>query len=157
MLQEVGGDDGTTLVGDAVKVLDRDEGDGPLVEAPDLWFEAETQKYVLLFSNHCWSEAGYSVNYAVSDTGIRGEYVKLNGTTGTGEGDKGGRGLIRTMGGDGFNLTAPGGAASWYDEETGERGIVFHADCEGGFRCMFGAGVRFKNGKLEVFENGGSR
>ena len=158
MLQEVRREDGTTLVGEPVQVLDRDEGDGPLVEAPDLWYDAEAQSYVLFFSNHCWSEAGYSVNYAVSDRGIAGGYVKLNGTAGTGQGvggKTGERALIRTMGQDGFNLTAPGGAASWYDEETGERGIVFHADCEGGFRCMFGAGVRFKDGRLEVFSKNG--
>ncbi|KAK3994723.1 glycosyl hydrolase [Cladorrhinum sp. PSN332] len=135
MLQRVSETDGVTLVGEPVQILDRDERDGPLVEAPDLWYDQKSGRHVLFYSNHCWSEEGYSVNYAVSDSGVAGNYVKMNGTGDTGE-----RALVMTEGrGDGFNLSAPGGAAGYVDAE-GKSGIVFHANCKEG-RCLFGAGI----------------
>ncbi|KAK4228265.1 family 43 putative glycoside hydrolase [Podospora fimiseda] len=133
MLQRVNETDGVTLIGEPVEILDRDERDGPLVEAPDLWWDGK--RHVLFYSNHCWSEEGYSVNYAVSTDGVEGEYVKMNGTNG------GERALVMTEGiGDGFNLSAPGGATSFWDEEKGESGIVLHANCREG-RCLFGVGI----------------
>ncbi|KAK4190677.1 family 43 putative glycoside hydrolase [Podospora australis] len=120
LLQEVDVDDGITLVGKPVKILDRDEQDGPLVEAPDLWWDGEGGQYVLFYSNHCWSEPGYSVNYATSPK-IGGVY------------EKAGEPLVAT--GDGANVTAPGGASSLPGGE-----IVFHGFCGDG-RCLFGLGI----------------
>jgi hypothetical protein len=107
-------------------VLDRDgaAGDGPLVEAPDLLWVADDNggkgRYVLFYSNHCWDGPGYSVHYAVAEGNISGPYARADGA------------LIQT--GDGFNVTAPGGAAS----VPGGGWMVFHGDCPEG-RCLFGA------------------
>ncbi|KAK4163619.1 family 43 putative glycoside hydrolase [Cladorrhinum sp. PSN259] len=154
LLQRVNETDGVTLIGEPTAILDRDEKDGPLVEAPDLWFEEASQKYVLFYSNHCWSEEGYSVNYAVSENGIAGRYVKMNGTViveGNGE-EVRQRALVMTQGrGDGFNVSAPGGASSYRDEDTGRSGIVFHANCREG-RCLFEAGIEMgEDGGVKVF------
>ncbi|KAK3902616.1 putative arabinan endo-1,5-alpha-L-arabinosidase C [Staphylotrichum tortipilum] len=127
VMQEVDGGDGVTLRGEGVEVWDRDAagGDGPLVEAPDLVYDERHQggRYVLFYSNHCFDGPGYSVNYAVS----------VEGGNVTGPYERGGL-LVGT--GDGFNVTAPGGAAS----AEGAGWMVFHGDCPSG-RCLFGAGL----------------
>ncbi|KAK4039433.1 putative arabinan endo-1,5-alpha-L-arabinosidase C [Parachaetomium inaequale] len=140
VLQEVDRGDGGGLGGGGVEVFDRDGGpegvDGPLVEAPDLFFftttttavgrgeggeeSGEGGRYVLFYSNHCWDGPGYSVNYAVAEGNVTGPYKRRTER------------LIGT--GDGFNVTAPGGAAS----VPGGRWMVFHGDCPQG-RCLFGA------------------
>ena len=135
MLQEVDALDGVTLIGEPVQVLDRDAAiDGPLVEAPELallngdGYGNDGGVYVLLYSNHCWDGPLYSVNYAVSrveDGGsVKGPFKRPVGA----------KPLIQT--GDGFNVTAPGGAA-WAE---GGGWIVFHGNCEQG-RCLFGATI----------------
>jgi hypothetical protein len=139
ILQEVNSTDGVSVIGDGIEVLDRDgETDGPLVEAPDLMYletgfgeDGTEGGYVLFYSNHCWDGPGYSVNYAVATGNITGPYKK------------GATPLIRT--GDGFNVTAPGGAAS----ASGGGWMLFHGDCEAG-RCLFGAGLRVDGGGLAV-------
>ncbi|KAI9694414.1 MAG: hypothetical protein M1822_000030 [Bathelium mastoideum] len=72
MLQQMA-PDGITVRGDAVQILDRDEGDGPLVEAP--YLRKYGDKYVLFFSSNCFSSPGYDVSYAVADN-ITGPYHK---------------------------------------------------------------------------------
>jgi hypothetical protein len=150
MLQEVDGEDGVGLVGEAVQVLDRRDGngeggDGPLVEAPDLFWSggvgaiSETGsdggggkgRYVLFYSNHCWDGPLYSVNYAVAEN-ITGPYER-----------RGNGPLIGT--GDGFNITAPGGAAS----VPGEGYLLFHGNCLQG-RCLFGAEMRVNGSTVFV-------
>ena len=132
VLQEVEAGDGVSLRGEGVEVLDRDEGDdGPLVEAPDL-MAVGGGRYVLFYSNHCWDGPGYSVNYAVAEGGnVSGPYERAQG----------GR-LIGT--GDGFNVTAPGGAAT-----EGGGWMVFHGNCPQG-RCLFGAAVDVTGGTVVV-------
>ncbi|KAJ4287910.1 hypothetical protein N0V88_007530 [Collariella sp. IMI 366227] len=73
MLQRVDEKDGVTMLGKAVKVVDRDpEVDGPLVEAPSLVRLREVPqgvkwRYVLFFSSHCYNEEEYDVRYAVAE------------------------------------------------------------------------------------------
>lgn len=120
MLQEVDGDDGITPIGSPVQILDREEQDGPLVEAPSLaWLEDEDGEgiYVLFYSSHCWVEGAYNVNYATADS-VFGPFQKSVYNP-----------LIQT--GD-LGLTAPGGATV----VDGDGWLVFHANCDEG-RCMF--------------------
>ncbi|GAB1314076.1 hypothetical protein MFIFM68171_04286 [Madurella fahalii] len=127
VLQEVDTAGGIALVGDPVVVLDRAEEDGALVEAPELVYVPAAEgegggkgTYVLFYSNHCWDGPEYSVNYAVAKE-INGPYRRSEDGP-----------LIRT--GDGFNITAPGGAGV----VPGGEWVLFHGDCPAG-RCLFGA------------------
>lgn len=117
MLQEVG-PDGVTKIGGPVKILDREDRDGPLVEAPNL-VRAKDGSYAILFSSHCFSTTLYNVNYAVA-TDVKGPYKRPASP------------LVQT--GD-FNLTSPGGATA--DADAGV--VAFHARCPQGRqgRCMF--------------------
>jgi len=64
MLQRVAGD-AVTLLGPPVQILDRDDSDGPLVEAPAL-VRAPGGWYVLFFSSNCYDSEQYDVGYAIS-------------------------------------------------------------------------------------------
>ncbi|KAI5865641.1 glycoside hydrolase family 43 protein [Durotheca rogersii] len=120
-LQEVE-QDGVTKIGDPVTILDRDDADGPLVEAPDLVLDEEEGLYILLYSAGCYLEPSYSVNYATA-TNVTGPFEKAQ------------RRLFRT-GDRGFQ--APGGANGVRSEDGVT--LVFHAGCPEG-RCMFIAGT----------------
>ncbi|KIW96948.1 uncharacterized protein Z519_02339 [Cladophialophora bantiana CBS 173.52] len=104
MLQEVG-PDGTTLIGDAIELLDRDEFDGPLIEAPSL-HRSDEGIYFLFFSSNCFTTPKYDVSYATA-TNIWGPYTKSS------------RPLLVTSDAD---LTGPGGM----DIIKGGELIVFH-------------------------------
>ncbi|KAK4171573.1 family 43 putative glycoside hydrolase [Triangularia setosa] len=124
-------EDGITFIEEKVMILDRTEEDGPLVEAPDLYWDEGTGTYVLFYSNHCWSEQGYSVNYATSKE-LSGKYKRSS---------KGS--LIAT--GDGLGIVAPGGASAVVrvggdDGENNKTSIVFHGNCAEG-RCLFGVDI----------------
>ncbi|KAM7223301.1 Glycosyl hydrolase, five-bladed beta-propellor domain containing protein [Rhypophila decipiens] len=156
ILQEVNQDDGVSLIGDPVEILDRlQEEDGPLVEAPSLVRVLLTSPsnsddddddddggrkaiYVLFYSSHCWMTDLYRVNYATAEN-VTGPYRRAAD----------GRPLIWT-GSGGFNLTAPGGATGWSTDH-GRGRLVFHADCEMG-RCLFEMGfeVRIDGGSGNV-------
>ncbi|KAI1138646.1 glycoside hydrolase family 43 protein [Hypoxylon sp. FL0543] len=116
MLQEVG-DDGVTKIGDPVQILDRTDGDGPLVEAPSV-VRTEDGMYILFFSSGCYLEPTYNVNYATSMS-LQGPYQRAE------------RPMIRT--GE-YSLQAPGGATAVNVRD--KVGIVFHANCPAG-RCMY--------------------
>jgi len=73
MLQEVGLD-GLSLIGDAVQILDRDDLDGPLIEAPTLHRSADGI-YFLFFSSNCFTTPKYDVSYATA-TNIYGPYTR---------------------------------------------------------------------------------
>ena len=143
VLVEVDRGDGVTVLGEGVEVLDREEGDGPLVEAPSLVRVDEEGQgvYVLFFSSHCWMTSLYRVGWAVSRGNVTGPYVR---------GAEGGR-LMWT--GDGrVNLTAPGGATAVVtDAKAGEGSMVFHANCEEG-RCLFERGWRVEGGVVSLVE-----
>lgn len=77
MMQKVKADDGTTPIGDPVKILDRGPDDGPLIEAPSLVavqsdMGAGGYLYVLFFSSNCYSTTYYDISYATSVQGVEG-------------------------------------------------------------------------------------
>ena len=108
MLQEVDPSDGITMLGKPKQVLDRDQADGPLIEAPSL-IRSEQGWYFLFYSSGCFTSPGYSVSYATSRD-IWGPYVKSD------------RPLLATGDGAGgleFSVVGPGGL----DVVTGEVGV----------------------------------
>ncbi|PGH14649.1 hypothetical protein AJ80_05829 [Polytolypa hystricis UAMH7299] len=113
MLQEVE-EDGIKKIGNPVQILDRDESDGPLVEAPYIT-RTEEGVYFLFYSSHCFNSKKYDVRYATS-LALEGPYRKAKER------------LLKT--GD-FHLTSPGGATVSPDGMN----ITFHADCPDD-RCM---------------------
>lgn len=104
MLQKVG-PDGVTLVDSPVQLLDRDAGDGPLIEAPSITRMANG-KYVMYFSSSCYSTDFYDVTYATADA-VAGPWTKYGP-------------LFTTQN---FGVTAPGGA----DIDADGTHMVFHA------------------------------
>ena len=107
MLQLVDANDWRTPVNDPIKILDREEHDGPLVEAPSMTAVRCDEGnggwcYVLFFSSNCWSTAYYDVSYAVSTDGIDGGLGNLE--VGKGFVKAGQPLLVSGMGG----LNAPG-------------------------------------------------
>ena len=75
MLQEVSASDGYTLIGSPTAILDRDDADGPLVEAPSLVRVSNSAAaggwmYVLFFSSNCYGGPDYDTSYAYSFNGV---------------------------------------------------------------------------------------
>ncbi|KAF1990659.1 glycoside hydrolase family 43 protein [Aulographum hederae CBS 113979] len=93
LLQAVGSD-GITPQGQPTTILDRDDSDGPLIEAPNLVRNPHGQ-YVLYYSSDCYLNPGYDVKYATADR-VSGPYHK--------------QGVVLKSGD--FGLTAPGGAGT---------------------------------------------
>lgn len=112
-------DDGFTLIGDAVPILDRDDSDGPLVEAPNLILHGDT--YFLFYSTHCFTDSEYDVRWATSKS-ITGPYIKS------------GQKLFKT--GD-YALTSPGGGTVY---GCGDK-MLFHGFCEPNKRCTYAANI----------------
>jgi beta-xylosidase len=107
MLQQVAAD-GFTHIGSPRQILDRDDGDGPLVEAPSLihvgnyWF--------LFFSSGCYAENTYDLSYATA-TSVTGPYTKARAPNAP---------LLVT---GSYGLKAPGSATFAKDGSK----VVFHA------------------------------
>ena len=93
MLQAVAAD-GITPIGGPSEVLDRDDFDGPLIEAPSLHRTAEGI-YFLFFSSNCFSGPLYDTSYATSRS-IYGPYTKSD--------------LPLFITGDGPDMRGPGGS-----------------------------------------------
>ncbi len=72
MIQQVG-DDGFTKIGDATQILDRDDADGPLVEAPSLVKSDGT--YYLTFSSNMYNTDLYDTSFATASS-VTGPYTK---------------------------------------------------------------------------------
>ncbi|KAI9762857.1 MAG: hypothetical protein M4579_000210 [Chaenotheca gracillima] len=72
-LQQVGAD-GFTASGSPIDLLDRDDGDGPLIEAPSLAKGGDT--YYLFFSSNRYDTKLYDVSYATA-TAITGPFTKV--------------------------------------------------------------------------------
>ncbi|KAK3707877.1 hypothetical protein LTR37_011879 [Vermiconidia calcicola] len=72
MLQQVE-EDGYTKIGDAIEILDRDEADGPLVEAPSL--VKNEGIYYLTFSSNMYDTDKYDTSFATA-TSVTGPYTK---------------------------------------------------------------------------------
>ncbi|KAF2435216.1 Arabinanase/levansucrase/invertase [Tothia fuscella] len=106
--------DGITPKGPPVQILDRDNRDGPLVEAPNL-VRTRNGQYALFFSSNCYTTPNYDVAWAVASN-IAGPYTKTGPMFVTG-----------TQG-----LSAPGGASIASDGVH----MVFHANFNGG-RAMY--------------------
>jgi beta-xylosidase len=106
--------DGYSLVGAAVQILDRSDADGPLVEAPSLVRSADGV-YVLFFSSNCYSGSLYDLSYATAQH-VDGPYTKSPAP------------LLVTP-----NQQAPGAA----DVNIDGTKLVFHADV-GGNRAQNG-------------------
>ena len=111
MLQQVSAADGFTLMGSPVEILDRDQRDGPLVEAPSL-VRTASGVYVLFFSSNCFSGPRYDTSYATSEI-LTGPYVKAKTP-------------LLTTGMRG--LKSPGGATVSRDGKM----LVWHADQKAG-------------------------
>ncbi|PLB38905.1 glycoside hydrolase family 43 protein [Aspergillus candidus] len=127
MLQRVA-EDGITVIGGPVEILDRDDTDGPLVEAPNLIFKDDT--YYLFYSTHCFTDPNYDVRYATSKS-LMGPYVKTNER------------LLKT--GD-WGLISPGGGTVC---PCGDR-MLFHGFCEEHKRCTYVAQVSLSDGKVAL-------
>jgi beta-xylosidase len=68
------GGDGYTVTGNPIRLINRDEADGPLIEAPAL-AKQDNGQYVLYFSSQCYTDKNYDTSYAVSDN-LLGGYRK---------------------------------------------------------------------------------
>lgn len=114
MLQQMSPQDGTTPIGDPVPILDRDDGDGPLIEAPSL-AKSAGGTYILFFSSNCYNTDLYDVSYATASS-ITGPYTKS------------GKPLLVSGDGPNGSLNSPGGA----DVAPDATRFVFHADLNKG-------------------------
>ena len=127
MLQAVEGD-GIIKKGIEIQVLDRDHGDGPLIEAPNI-VRTEDGKYVLFFSSGCYMGSTYDISYAMADK-VTGPYRKYGPLAITG-----------TAG-----LYAPGGASMSVDGQH----MLFHANQSAGNRPLYVAQVSIDTGSHVV-------
>ncbi|KAL8782731.1 MAG: hypothetical protein Q9213_005155 [Squamulea squamosa] len=105
---------GTAFIGPASTILDRDDNDGPLIEAPSLAYSAKEKMYLLFFSSNCYSGTLYDTSYATARN-VLGPYTKAKQPLLV-SGDYGGR------------LKSPGGAEVSPDASK----IVFHGNREAG-------------------------
>lgn len=120
--------DHVTADGKPVQIFDREESDGPLVEAPHL-VKSKEDIYFLFFSSHCFTSIRYNVNYATAKS-INGPYKRAR------------RPLLQT---GNFDLISPGGAAVSQDGTK----ILFHGNCSAG-RCMYAGNVTLEGTQASV-------
>ena len=132
LLQKVA-EDGFTPIGDAVQILDRSDadGDGPLVEAPNLILHGDT--YFLFYSTHCFTDPNYDVRYATAPS-VTGPFTKRNNQNNP---------LLK---GGGNGLTSPGGGTVC---GCGDR-MLFHGFCENDMRCMYAADVHIDGDQVTI-------
>lgn len=131
--------DAITPNGNAIQLLDRDDNDGPLIEAPSLANVGGT--YYLSFSSNMYDTTNYDVSYATASA-ITGPYNKAQAPHAP---------LLQT--GDPSNvgnLAGPGGA----DFNGDGSKIVFHAFENGqnidNGRAMYVANIGASNDVLSV-------
>lgn len=116
MLQKMHSD-GIQVDGDPIQLLDRDEQDGPLIEAPSVMLKDGI--YYLSFSSNYYNTEKYDTSYAYA-TSITGPWSKQHAphapllVTGTGSKNAG-------------KLSAPGGSDFSIDGDK----VVFHANLNG--------------------------
>ena len=113
MLARLAGD-GIRPIGNPTTLLNREDRDGPLIEAPSL-AKLGDGSYALFFSSNCWNSPFYDVSWATSRS-VAGPYTRKDSMMKTGTG----------------GLVAPGGASV---SEDGQH-MVFHANHEEG-RAMY--------------------
>ncbi|KAG6874913.1 hypothetical protein C0993_011625 [Termitomyces sp. T159_Od127] len=107
MLQKVAAD-GYTKIGSEIQILDRDDGDGPLIEAPSLIYFHNV--WFLFFSSGCFAEETYDLSYAYASS-VTGPYTKARSPDAP----------LLVSGKDG--LKAPGSACAAKDGSK----LLFHA------------------------------
>ncbi|KAK0647877.1 Extracellular endo-alpha-(1-_5)-L-arabinanase 2 [Lasiodiplodia hormozganensis] len=124
MQQKVAGN-GIDKIGSPYQVLDRDDNDGPLVEAPSI-AKLPDGRYVLFFSSNCFYSINYDVTYAIADK-VSGPYTKYGP-------------LFVSQGKHGF--WSPGGASIAGDATH----LVFHSYNPGGSdtRAMYTATLKWE-------------
>lgn len=127
ILQELESD-GVTKVGEPEIILDINDTDGPLIEAPNI-IRADDGTYFLFFSSHCFTSLGYNVKYAHAKS-INGPYTRAD------------RPLLQTTD---FGLDGPGGATISKDGTK----MVFHANC-GGWRCMYASAIDIQSANSTI-------
>ncbi|TLD39714.1 glycoside hydrolase family protein [Venturia nashicola] len=133
VLQEVAAD-GRTKVGPVINLLNREDVDGPSIEAPSISYIKE--KYFLFYSSNCWDSGFYDVKFATA-TSVRGPYKK------------GGQLLISPN----LGLINPGGA----DATTDGKFVTFHAGPPGK-RFMYTGRMDFDgDNTVNICTNGGCR
>lgn len=138
MLQKLN-PDGLTPDGSAIKILDRTDADGPLVEAPEL-IRSPDGVYFLFFSSGCTRAPSYDLKYATA-TNISGPYTRAS------------RELLRT---EDWGLEAPGSPGLFPDGK-GKWNLVFHARVkgeQGRVRAMFSSKVVLE-GKIATLVSAG--
>ncbi|KAJ5674638.1 uncharacterized protein N7477_004572 [Penicillium maclennaniae] len=131
--------DAVTPIGDATQLLDRDDNDGPLIEAPSLANIGGT--YYLSFSSNMYNTLNYDVSYATA-AAITGPYTKAQAP--------GAPLLVSGDASDAGDLGGPGGA----DFNADGSKIVFHAFENGQNldkgRAMYVADIGASNNVLSV-------
>ena len=135
MLQKLQAD-GVIQDGNPVQILDRDDGDGPLVEAPSLVYSGG--QYVLFFSSNCYNGGLYDTSYAIADD-VAGPYTKAVAPDAP----------LLVTGGNRGQLNSPGGAM------VGPEGtsMVFHSDltpADPSTRQMWTAGITIQKGRVLI-------
>jgi Glycosyl hydrolases family 43 len=125
LLQKVDPRNGIAKIGPPMSILDRNDADGPLVEAPSLAMFGG--KYFLFFSSNCYITDMYDVSFAVADR-IEGPYRKRGPLV-----------VSKT-----FGMHGPGGAEV---VATGDREghLVFHAGTVGQ-RLLFEGKLQYLGG-----------
>ncbi|KAJ0414813.1 glycosyl hydrolase [Aspergillus carlsbadensis] len=130
--------DGIKREGDAVQILDRDEADGPLVEAPSLVKVDGT--YYLSFSSNWYNSLNYDVSYATA-AAVSGPYSKVQAPDAPL--------LVSGDASDVGPLGGPGGA-DFLDQGR----IVFHAFNDGesidSGRGVWVAGIEVREGRITI-------
>lgn len=127
------GSDALTPVGDPIRILSRDDSDGPLIEAPSL-VRAADGTYVLFYSSHCFNSPEYDAKYATAPT-VSGPYTKAS------------QPLLNS----GATLSSPGGV------DIGPEGkrMLFHADKTAGdpsIRQTWSAEISIQGGQVSIVE-----
>ncbi|KAL4784896.1 glycosyl hydrolase [Aspergillus varians] len=138
MLQKLGSD-AVTPVGTPVKILDRDEADGPLVEAPSLL--KVDGVYYLSFSSNMYNTLAYDVSYATASS-VTGPYTKVQAPDAPL--------LVSGDASDDGPLGGPGGA-DFVDDGTK---MIFHAFNDGqgmdGGRGVWVVDISVADGKITL-------
>ncbi len=109
ILQEISADDGVTLIGNGIAILTNGPDDGPMVEAPSLFYDGNDRQWVLFFNSGCFTDSGYKIEYATSSS-ISGPYAR--------------QGTFLATGSTSANVRLPGGIDITPDGTQ----AVFHGD-----------------------------
>jgi beta-xylosidase len=138
MLQKLQSD-AVTPDGDAVQLIDRDDADGPLVEAPSL--VKSGGQYYLSFSSNMYNTMKYDISYAVASA-VAGPYTKASAPDAPllASGDSSDVGALGGPGGSDFR--EDGGAVAFHAFNNGE-----NMDKA---RGMWVANVNIDGGKISI-------